>query len=371
MQTGKLGVYLSKIAPWAIIAGLLIVSRIEPAPVGKPVQIPPIGERDRYYGIQVPEPGVLWMVGNGGKIIRSEDDGVTWKIQETPSDLNLMSIAAWDKNDAVAVGNMGIVLVTRDGGQTWEKRDIPLSNVADKLIRVRIIPGTDKAIAVGIMGKVLLTENRGDTWEQQYFYYDWSFFEERFNDIAGGVQRVNQDVIRRYRFERDITLQDIAILGECEWMVVGEFGNAIHTKDCGYNWREIRPAYDTINSVKFRDRDHGVAVGGSATILVTEDGGNNWEQMEPKGDAVVTHLYDVEWDAKNQTWIATGEGGVSVKSDASAQNWAAELFDPNKSPWFVDLEVNDGKFYVCGEDVGVWTVSSGEWVDLPRKESHF
>ncbi|MGB1547246.1 MAG: WD40/YVTN/BNR-like repeat-containing protein [Alphaproteobacteria bacterium] len=370
MQTGKLGVIAAKIAPWAIIAGLLIVSRIEPAPVGKAVQIPPIGERDRYYGIQVPEPGVLWMVGNGGKIIRSEDDGVTWKIQETPTDLNLMSIAAWDKDNAVVVGNTGVVLVTRDGGASWEEREIPKSNIADKLIRVRIVPGTDKALAVGILGKVLLTEDKGDTWEQQYFYYDWSFFEERFNDLAGGVRRVNQDVIRRGRFERDIVFHDIAIRGECEWMAIGEFGYLVHTKDCGYNWRELRPAYDSIMSIKFRDKDHGVIVGGSATILVTADGGENWDQLDPEGE-VVSHLYDVEWVEESQTWVATGENGVAVKSDAAADTWTAVAITPGKSPWFVDLEPVKGDLYVCGENTGVLTVSSGDWVELPRSESHF
>lgn len=370
MQTGKLGIFVSKIAPWAIIGGLLIVAQIEPEPVGQPVQIPPIGERDRYYGIQIPEPGILWMVGNGGKIIRSEDDGVTWEIQKTPTTLNLMSLAAWDKDNAVVVGNTGLIMVTTDGGQTWEERDAPRSRIANKLIRVRIIPGTDKLIAVGILGKVLLSEDRGNTWEQQYFYYDWSFFEERFNDLAGGVRRVNQDVIRRGRFERDIVFHDIAIRSECEWMVIGEFGYLVHTKDCGYNWRELRPAYDSIMSIKFRDKDHGVIVGGSATILVTADGGENWDQLDPEG-VPTSHLYDVEWVEESQTWVATGEGGLVVKSDAAGDTWNAELISPGKSPWFVDLEPHEGSLYICGEDAGILTVASGDWVELPRPESHF
>lgn len=370
MQTGKLGVFASKVAPWAIIGGLLIVSRVEPEPVGQPVQIPPIGERDRYYGIQIPEPGILWMVGNGGKIIRSEDDGVTWTIQDTPTTLNLMSIAAWDKDNAIVVGNTGLIMVTQDGGQTWEERDSPKSRIANKLIRVRIISGTDKALAVGILGKVLLSEDRGDTWEQQYFYYDFSFFEERFNDLAGGVRRVNQDVIRRGRFSRDIIFHDIAILGECEWMVTAEFGYLLQTKDCGHNWRELRPAYDSIHSIKFRDKDHGVIVGGSATILVTYDGGENWDQLDPEG-VPTSHLYDVEWVDEAQTWVATGEGGLVVKSDASGDTWNAELVSPGKSPWFVDLEPHKGTLYICGEDAGILMVDSGDWVELPRPESHF
>jgi len=371
MQTGKLGIYVSKIAPWAIIAGLLIVAQIEPAPVGEPVQIPAIGERDRYYGVQVPEPGIIWMVGNGGKIIRSEDDGVTWSIQKTRTTLNLMSIAAWDKDSAVVVGNTGVILVTTDGGQTWEEVEgVERSRITNKLIRVRTVPNTDMAIAVGIMGKVLLTKDRGQTWEQQYRYYDWSFFEERFNDLAGGVRRVNQDVIRRGRFERDITFHDIAVLDACEWMVTGEFGYVIKTKDCGYNWRETRPAYDTINSLKFRDKENGVAVGGSGTIMVTSDGGDNWEQLDASG-VPISHLYDIDWDEQSQTWLATGESGVLVKSDAAAETWTASLLDPNKSPWFVDIEPIAGKIYVCGEDVGILSVASGDWVELPRPETHF
>jgi len=365
MKTGKLGLIGSKVAPWAVILSLLVVSRIEPEPVGQPVQIPPMGERDRYYGIQIPEPGILWMVGSGGKIIRSEDNGETWAIQDTPTTLNLMSIAAWDKDNAVVVGNTGLAMLTTDGGQTWEKRDTPLSRIANKLIRVRIIPDTDKLIAVGILGKVLLSEDRGNTWNQQYFYYDFSFFEERFNDLAGGVRRVNQDVIRRGRFSRDIVFHDIAIRGECEWMVIGEFGYLLHTKDCGYNWRELRPAYDSLHSIKFRDKDNGVLVGGSATILVTSDGGENWEQLDPEGEPT-SHLYDVEWVDKIQTWVATGEGGLVIKSDASGEEWTSELVVEGKGPWFIDLEPHGEDIYITGEDNGVLTVGSGEWVELPR-----
>lgn len=370
MQTGKLGVFASKIAPWAIIAGLLVVAQIEPAPIGEPVQIPPVGERDRYYGVQVPDPGVIWLVGNGGKIIRSEDDGVTWVIQKTPTDLNLMSVAAWDRDTAVAVGNGGVILQTTDGGETWAEKAYEKSRIANKLIRVHVVPDSDMGIAVGLMGKVLLTKDKGETWEQQYRFYDWSFFEERFTDLAGGVRRVNQDVIRRGRFERDITFHDIAILGECDWLIVGEFGYLVRTNDCGYNWLETRPAYDTLNSIKFRDKDHGVIVGGSGTVVVTSDGGETWEQLDVEG-VPITHLYDVEWDETSQTWLATGEGGVVVKSDISAETWTADMFDQSKSPWLVDLEPADGKLYVSGEDVGIMTINSGEWVELPRPETHF
>ena len=370
MKTGKLGVIVAKVAPWAIIAGLYGLSQIEPAPVGEPVQIPPIGERDRYYGVQTPEPGIIWMVGNGGKIIRSEDDGVSWVVQKTATNLNLMSIATWDKDHAVVVGNTGIILITSDGGDTWVEKEAEKSKIANKLVRVRVVPNTDMAIAVGSLGKVLLTKDKGETWEQQYRYYDRSFFEERFSDLAGGVRRVNQDVVRRGRFERDISFYDIAILGECEWMVTGEYGYVNQTKDCGYNWLETRPAYDTINSMKFRDKDHGVLVGGSGTLVVTSDGGENWEQLDVEG-VPVSHLYDVDWDEQNQTWLATGEGGVIVKSDASAETWTASLIDPAKSPWFVDIQPIAGKIYVCGEDVGILTVATGEWVELPRPETHF
>ena len=88
-------------------------------------------------------------------------------------------------------------------------------------------------------------------------------------------------------------------------------------------------------------------------------------ELDSEGEPT-SHLYDVEWVDKIQTWVATGEGGLVVKSDASGETWNAELVSPGKSPWFIDLEPHEEDLYITGEDNGVLTVNSGEWIELPR-----
>jgi hypothetical protein len=78
--------------------------------------------------------GKFWVVGDGGAIITSSDDGVTWTAQTSGTTENLYSIAFADADHGAAVGRRGTVLVTSDGGTTWTPRplgrDIFLGGVA-------------------------------------------------------------------------------------------------------------------------------------------------------------------------------------------------------------------------------------------------
>ena len=97
-----------------------------------------ISMRDFFYSMAFPTTMTIWTVENNSNILRSDDAGITWDRQKSPVRQNLLGIAAWDTERAVAVGNNGIVIVTRDGGKTWNEVSAPLSDIANKLLGVRI-----------------------------------------------------------------------------------------------------------------------------------------------------------------------------------------------------------------------------------------
>ena len=139
-------------APLLIIGSLIYAAFFVKAEVQvDAIHAPAIERRDVFYGLVVPKPGVIWAAGSYGKVVRSNDGGQSWAIQPTRLSAHLQSIAAWDAQRAVAVGNQGRVIVTDDGGASWTEVEVPRSEVANKLVKVRAY-ADGLAWAVGEMG---------------------------------------------------------------------------------------------------------------------------------------------------------------------------------------------------------------------------
>jgi poly(3-hydroxybutyrate) depolymerase len=61
----------------------------------------------------------FWAVGDGGAIVASADDGVTWTEQRSPIADDFYAVAFADALTGAAVGQHGAIVVTRDGGASW------------------------------------------------------------------------------------------------------------------------------------------------------------------------------------------------------------------------------------------------------------
>ena len=64
-------------------------------------------------------------VGDGGLVIRSSDQGQTWKTITSRTSVQLNGIDFGTPNDAVAVGRDTTMIQTHDGGQTWSPMPFP------------------------------------------------------------------------------------------------------------------------------------------------------------------------------------------------------------------------------------------------------
>jgi len=347
---------LSKIvlsaAPWLIIAILLWAGLfIKPQPVGQTVQPPPIERSDAFYGIAVPTPKTLWLAGNAGKVVRSDDAGATWVLQGTPLKSHLQDIAAWDDKRAVAVGNGGAVIVTADGGATWREVSAPRSTVSNKLLRVKAM-ANGRAWAVGEMSAVLESEDYGQTWQSR-------------------------------RDEQDVAWNDLAFMDEANGWVVGEAGRMLHTKDAGKTWALVQSdVKSSLMGVAFRDAENGVVVGLEGVLLTTKDGGKTWHHQPRARRSVANlpsasadkdatesrartveeageHLFDVAWDAPHEAWLAVGNQGVWVRSNKDAEQWQAGSIDPRDLAWHTRVVVANGHSYLAGARAGMWESGAG------------
>lgn len=301
------------IAPLVIIGSLIYAAFFVKAEVKiDAIETPPIERRDMFYGISVPSPGVIWAVGSYGKVVRSEDNGQQWRIQTTPVTTHLQSISAWNDQQAVAVGNQGQVIVTADGGTTWTGVEVPQSEVANKLMKVRTVaPAT--AWAVGEMGAVLKSEDHGQSWA-------------------------------RVLPEQDQAWNDVNFVGDAGWMV-GEFGRIQRSSDGGQTWEPVEsPTGSSLMSVHFRDAQHGVAVGLSGTVLSSDDGGASWTVIPP---VTREHLNHVRWDG--ESWQAVGDKGVMVGNRGGT--WQGGRLVSSDLSWRTQIEPMGAQLLLAGANL--------------------
>jgi photosystem II stability/assembly factor-like uncharacterized protein len=134
--------------------------------------------RDNVYGVCQIDDTYIWMAGNNGKLIRSEDGGITWHDLDSGTIEHLQDIAAWNRERLVAVGNEGEVVISDNGGDTWIAVDAPRSEIENKFFRVRTYP-EGRAWICGAVGTILFTDDYGQTWVRKVPEEDISF-----NDIA-------------------------------------------------------------------------------------------------------------------------------------------------------------------------------------------
>ena len=302
---------------------LAIAFFYEPEPGGQQIQPSLIEWRDQFFGFDIPEPNIIWVVGNYGKVIRSNDGGKTWVKQVVPVSGTLQDIAAWDGLKAIAVGNEGKIVLTQDGGKSWRHMELPVSKVANKLFRVKVAP--DKSVwVVGEMNAVFVSRDFGLTWE-------------------------------RVTKEKDAALNNIGFPDTKTVWVVGEFGRMLSTADGGKTWSlKTSPSKVSLTGIAFKDRLQGVAVGLEGVILETNDGGKTW--MEAK-KVTQNHLFDVT--VNKESWVAVGDGGIVLIKEIGS-NWKMFRLGEYDLSWHTKVLTSSKEIYLSGSNVGIYV--NGKWV---------
>jgi photosystem II stability/assembly factor-like uncharacterized protein len=237
------------------------------------------GSTARLRGLSAVSGRVAWASGSGGTVLRTVDSGRTWAQVGPPdtADLQFRDIEAFDAHHAVALsigeGEQSRVYVTDDGGRHWTET----------------FRNTDPAA----------------------FYDCVAFFDRRhglaLSDPVGGKFRIlsTRDGGRSWRVLPTAGMPDalagefaFAASGTCltatrgdAWFATGGGASSrvFHSRDGGLTWSVTAtpvPSGPTagIYSLAFRDRWHGIAVGGDFAApttapdaaATTRDGGATW-----------------------------------------------------------------------------------------------
>ena len=252
------------------------------------------GVTARLRGVSAASHKVAWASGSGATVLRTDDGGATWVKQVVDRDpsatgLDFRDIDAIDTKTAYALsignGPSSRIYKTTDAGATWT---LQFKNEDPKgFFDAMTFWDADHGLVMGdsIDGKfqILITENGGAAWTK---VPDAVLPPALPNEGAFAGSGSNIAVVTGDRSSKDAWIGTGA----------GPKCRVLHTADRGKTWTI---AYTPIAagtssgifSVAFRDKNHGVTVGGDYNrekdavdnVAITSDGGKTWTLSNAQG----------------------------------------------------------------------------------------
>jgi len=274
-----------------------------------------------FRGLCAVGPKVAWVGGTKGTFGRTTDGGKTWAVGTVPGaeKLDFRDVEAFDENRAYLLsagpGDQSRIYKTTDGGKTWALQ----FKSAEPRAFFNAIAFWDErhGIALGdpVDGRfhLIATADGGATWAPLPEGSRPAALPNEGAFAASGTCLVT-------RGETDV------------WFCTGgaRVTRVFHSADRGKTWAAGEtPLLAGVESagafsIAFRDRDHGVIVGGDyrkpdgteATGAVTADGGRTWKLIEKP----LPFRSGVAW--AGDRWVAVGTSGSDASADDGA-SWKA------------------------------------------------
>lgn len=276
-----------------------------------------IDTRSDFRGLCVVSPNVAWVSGTMGTYGRTTDRGKTWTVGTVPGagKLDFRDVKAFGEATAYLLsagpGDASRIYKTTDGGKSW----VMQFKCADPAAFFDAIAFWDEkhGIALGdpVKGlfQLIVTTDGGASWKPLAARALPPALPGEGAFAASGTCLVTHG-------ERDV------------WFATGgaRVARVFRSGDRGQHWEvsETPIVAGTesagIFSIAFRDKSHGVIVGGDyrkpndvgATAAITSDGGKTWTLLDRR----LPFRSAVAW-AKDR-WVAVGTSGSHVSLDNGA-----------------------------------------------------
>ncbi|MBU2492675.1 MAG: T9SS type A sorting domain-containing protein [Bacteroidetes bacterium] len=292
------------------------------------------------HSIKIDSEQNVWLVGEYGTILKSNDNCESWKpitlnYTDNLYDLSIVNEKIW------IVGQNGRILFSNDQGLTWDQQ---ISNTNKSLLKIQFIDEIHGWI-IASDSLVLRTIDGGNNWLQTFISNKWSqndimflnkdigflltgYFNEPNLDIepwtAGALFKTIDGGLSWDKLESGSTkYSSIYFLNDkIGFMSIhnNELGRMfLKTTDSGFSWDTL--SYSSVfEKMYFTDEQNGIAIGGSS-FTKTIDGGINWEtKTDIKTPSLESRLTGLV--LKNSNILLVGTEGNILRSTDLGENWS-------------------------------------------------
>jgi photosystem II stability/assembly factor-like uncharacterized protein len=270
-----------------------------------------------FRGLCVVSPAVVWVSGTKGTYGRTTDAGKSWHVGTVPGaeKLDFRDVEAFGDATAYLLsagpGDESRIYKTTDAGENWT---LQFKNAEPKAFFDALAFWDERhgiALSDPVTGRfrLIATNDGGKTWKPLPEKSCPEALPGEGAFAASGTCLVA-------RGEKDV------------WFCTGgaKVARVFRSNDRGETWAvsetPLRAGIESAGGfgLAFRDRDHGILVGGdykkpddvTATVALTDDGGKTWKPVE-KGPPFHS---GVIW--ARDRWIAVGTSGADFSPDGVA-----------------------------------------------------
>lgn len=268
-----------------IICGLsvLLVCALSGNPATTPSERMPLSPKSLLLDVASINDEII-VVGERGHILKSRDEGTTWRQIVTPTRATLTNVRFLDYRYGWASGHSGVILSTSDGGDSWN-----------------MISDVDPEIS----------------------YFDAWFFDERNGVFIGAYgEYVTTDdagvsLKKEWISEEELHFYDISSSPEGTLYIAGEAGQLLKSRNQGLTWKTVDLPYSgSLFGILTLDDDTLLTYGLRGHLLRSTDGGESWKTIETDTmamltDAVVLASGTILISTITETLLLSGDGGVS------------------------------------------------------------
>jgi photosystem II stability/assembly factor-like uncharacterized protein len=196
------------------------------------------------------------VVGERGHILKSQDNGVSWRQITTPTRATLTNVFFVDDRNGWASGHSGIILSTNDAGDKWTRISEPDAEVSyfDAFFEDEL-----NGFFVGSYGEYAKTNDAGRTLENE---------------------SVNDDEPHFYTIEES---------PNGTLFLAGEMGQMHRSTNKGKSWKNLNFPYEgSIFDILCIDDNTVLAFGLRGNIFRSTDGGNHWNEAPNNEQSMLT-----------------------------------------------------------------------------------
>ncbi|GEM_PF-2725531 len=303
---------------------------------------------------------VMMIVGEHGKILRSENAGKTWQWMESYKRAHFRRLHFISPDVGYIVGDSGIVLHTMNGGKNWDIRYFP-----DNTMSAVWSINDNIAFIVSDKGNIYRTSDAGLSWENIYKDSSISFSDIYFTNNTFGI-------------------------------AVGNKGTVLRTDDGGKTWSSLFSREDAdFTRVRFVNPNIGYVAGGLkrtgdfgvyhlTLIMRTDDGGKNWRiqsdtthQYQILGLAIANNGYSAMASAQGGFYYWTTDiGNTWTRDTLNLKKWKSPLTRPLTYLPAVSylkpdkgMMVGDGNLIAFSDNFTSWNVD--RWADITQYSTDY
>ena len=228
------------------------------------------------------------------KIILHSDDGEHWVKAVSPVNTDYLSLSAGslDENggqEIIATGKGGAVIRSTDEGKTWKTWNVDLTPGIEfnMPLQASAFDETGKIwIAVGNRGTIVRAEN-GDVQPIAGSYAGNGLIRRMIENhsLAAALGETASA-------HTDAHLYDVSWAGKTVY-AVGEKALIMVSTDQGKTWTKRKlPSTDvSLKAVLFISETTGYIAGEKGFLAVTKDGGQNWKKIDSRTERTIEKLY--------------------------------------------------------------------------------